>query len=32
MDAWVFGIIMVILALWSCFGGSDANNGEKEEE
>lgn len=27
--AWIFGIIMAILALWSCFDGSDTNNGER---
>jgi len=32
IEALVFGIIMAILALWSCFDGSDMNNGKKEEE
>ena len=32
MGAWVFGIIVTIIALWSCFDGSDTNNEEKEEE
>lgn len=28
IGAWIFGIVMTILALWSCFDGSDTNKND----